>query len=264
MTLGLWLVVASAALAQQPILEVRVPGGAQTLVQARLTEDGVLELPIEPLRELTGEDLGDAAYLSLAALRSRLGPGVEVHYDAQRALVRIQDPTGRLAATRALLDESRAESLSRPREFSLGGPYGSLTTDTGGGSLVAGGWNFGRLALGGAYSTESGQRWNVAVRPLERMYVTYQDGDRFASRIGVRWAGGPTFLETSYAPGTGDLRGRAATSLGAWTLYAQEDGTAAISYTADVQLTLGRTPDGFVTRISYGRYPSPLTVPRVR
>jgi len=255
---------ASEGLAQQPILEIRLPGVGQRLVQARLTADGILKLPTEPLRELTGEDLGDATYLSLASLRSRLGPGVDIEYDTRRALVRIHDPLGRLAAKRAQFDRRRAEDLSRPREFSLGGPYGSLTTDIGGGSIVQGGWNFGRLALGGAYSTESGHRWDASVRPFDRIYVTYQDGERFASRLGVRWAGGPTFIETSYAPGTGDLRARAATSLGPWTFYAQDDGAAAISYTSDVQLTLGRTPEGFVTRVSYGRYPSALSVPRVR
>jgi hypothetical protein len=251
-------------MAQQPILEIRLPGVGETLVQARLTDDGTLELPAEPLRELTGEDVGDAPYLSLASLQAQLGPGVDVVYDPRRALVQIRDPLGRLAASRARFDELRAENISRPREFLLGGPYGSLTTDIGGGSLVEGGWNFGRAALGGAYSTESGYRWDVSVQPLNRVYVTFQDGERFDSRLTVRWAGGPTFVETSYAPATGDFRARAATSLGPWTFYAQDDGGAAITYTGPVQLTLGRTTDGFVTRVAYGRYPSPLSIPYVR
>lgn len=256
--------VSSTAYAQQPIIEVSLPGVGQVLVQARLAEDGMLELPVEPLRELIGEELGKAAYLSLPSLQSRLGPGVDLEYDNRRALVRIRDPLGRLAASRALFDRRRAEDRSRPQEFVLGGPYGTLTADFEGASLVEGGWNFGRLAFGGAHSTESGSRWNASVRPLRRLYLTYQDGERFGPRIGARWAGGRTFVETSYSPETGDLLARAATSRGPWTFYAREDGTAAISHASVVQVTLGRTPDGVVTRVSYGRNPSPLSVPRVR
>ena len=264
MALGLLLVMVSAAAAQQPILEVRLPGVGEILVQARLTEDGILELPVEPLEELTGEEFGGMDFLSIPALQSHLGPGILVDYDSSRALVRIRDSAGRLAATRASYDRRRAESRVRPDGFLIGGPYGSLTTEFGGGSLVDGGWNFGRFAVGGSHSTESGSRWNVSVEPYRRTFLTYQDGDRYGPRFGLRWVGGPTFFEATYSPDEGDWSARAATSAGPWTFYLQEDGAASISHTSTVQVTLGRTADGIVTRLSYGRYPSPLSVPRLR
>lgn len=263
LALALLVAPVSPSIAQQPILEVSLPGVGQTLVQARLTEEGVLELPVEPLRELTGEALEGSEYLSIPSLQDLLGPGVAVEYDSRRAVVRIRDTMGRLAATRGLFDRRRAEQRARPEGFVLGGPYGSFTTEFGGGSRVEGGWNFGRLVLGGAHSTETGSRWNASVEPFRRTYLTYTDGDRYGPRFGLRWAGGPTFLEAAYSPEDGDWEARAATSVGPWTFYVQEDGSAAVSHTSVVQVTLGRTPDGFVTRLSYGRLPSPLSLPRV-
>jgi hypothetical protein len=261
--LSLLTASASAGRAQQPILEVSLPGVGQTLVQGQLTEDGVLELPTAPLEELTGEELGDVAYVSLPALRSALGAGVEIEYDSRRALIRISDPMGRLAATRRLYDQRLASGQGRPTSFLLGGPYAVLTAESGGRSLFEGGWNFGRVSVGVAQSTETGPRWNASVRVLQRAYLSYQDAEGRGPAFGLRWAGGRTFVETVYAPETEDFRARAATSLGPWTFYAQEDGTAAISHRSVVQVTVGHTPEGFATRLSYGRHPSPLSVPRV-
>lgn len=261
--LCLSLTVAPAVPAQQPILEVELAGVSRTLVQGRMTDEGVLELPTAPLEELTGEDLGEAEYVSLPGLDGLLGPDIGVHYDPRRAVVRIQDPLNRLVATRRLFDRRQAEVRSRPSEFLLGGPYAAATVDSEGRNLVEGGWNFGRFAVGLARSTETGLRWNASARLLERTYLTYQDADTRGQQLGVRWAGGSTFADVVWAAETGDFRARMATTVGPWTVYLQEDGTAAVSHRSDVQVTVGRTPDGFVSRVSYGRSPSPLSVPRV-
>ena len=263
MALGLLLSADVPGHAQQPILEIEIAGVGQTLVQARLTEDGVLELPVAPIGELSGEDFDDRDWISLTELRTVLGPAVEIEYDARRALIRIRDPMARLAATQAQYDRRKSESAARPASFLLSGPYAALTAELDGGSLFEGGWNFGSASVGGAYSTESGARWDASVRLLDRAYVTYRDAESRAAAFGFRWSGGPTFFETNYAPESGDFRARAAASLGPWTFYVQEDGTATVSHRSVVQVTVGRSPDGFVTRLSYGRHPSPLSVPRV-
>lgn len=262
--LGFLTALGSTGSAQQPILAIRVPGVGQTLVQARLDGDGVLLLPTEPIEGLTGEEVGEDAYLSLASLRTVLGPAVDIDYDSRRAVLRIRDPMGRLAATRALFDRRKAEGEARPVDLLFGGPYAALTTEVGGGTLVEGGWNFGPLAVGAARSTQSGLRWNASLRVLRQAYLTYVDTDDRGPSFGARWAAGPTFVGTSYTPGAGDLRVRAATSVGPWTFYVQDDGTASVSHRSVVQVTMGQTSDGFVTRLSYGRHPSPLAVPRVR
>lgn len=256
--------IGSTGSAQQPILEINVPGVGQALVQAQLDEDGVLFLPTAPIAELTGEELGENAYLSLASLRAALGPGVDINYDSRRAVLRIRDPMGRLAATRALFGRRKAEKEARPVDLLLDGPYAALTTEVGGGTLVEGGWNFGALAVGAARSTQSGLRWNASLRVLRQAYLTYVDTEDRGPTFGARWAAGPTFVGTSYTPGVGDLRVRAATSVGPWTFFVQDDGTASVSHRSVVQVTVGHTPNGFVTRLSYGRHPSPLVVPRVR
>lgn len=262
--LGMVIVAAPAGYAQQPILEVRLTGVGQTLVQARLSEDGVLELPADALEELTGEDLGKVRYVSIPALTRLLGPGVLLDYDANRALLLIRDSLGRLPATRAAFKSREARSRAQPTGFLVDGPYGSLTTESAGGRLIEGGWSFDRFAVGGAHSTESGFRWNASARLFERAYLTYDDGDGpRESRFGLRWAAGRTLLQGSYTPESGDLRAQAATSLGPWTLFLRQDGTAALSHRSVVQVTVGRTPDGVVTRVSFGRYHSPLAVPRI-
>lgn len=250
--------------AQEPILEVRLENVGQTLVRARLTPNGMIELPAAPLEELTGEDLGDAEYLSLPSLSELLGPQVEVEYDPRRALLLIRDLLGGLAATRALHARRQAVAQTRPRNFSGAGPFGSLTAELDGGRLIEGGWSFGRVAAAAGHSTESGARWGVSGRFLSQTYVTYDDGERRDPRLGLRWAGGRTFVNGSYVPAEGDLHLQAATSLGPWTAVFQEDGSAALSYRAGVQITLARTPDQYVTRISFGRNPSPFSFPRVR
>jgi hypothetical protein len=260
--IGMELAGADFAHAQQPILQVRLNGVGATLVQARLSGDGTLELPLAPLEELTGEELGDAEYVSLPALGVLLGPAVELDYDPRRALLSILDTLGGLAATQTLFARREAESRTRPGEFRIGGPFGSLTTDLEGARLIEGGWNVGRFVVGGAHSTESGTRWSASARLLDQAYLTYDGGERRDPRFGMRWAGGPTFVQGSYSADDG-LQAQVASTLGPWAVFLRDDGSAALTYRAGVQVTVGRTPDGAVTRISFGRNPSPFTVPRV-
>lgn len=257
---------AVSCLAQQPILEVRLAGVGQILVQGRLTSDGTLELPVAPIEELTGEDLGEMPFLSIETLSEALGPQVEVDYDPRRALLLLRDPLGSLAATQELRDIRQAEARGTPANVFSGGPYGALTADIDGDRLLEGGWSFGWLALSAAHSTLSGGRWGLSVRPLPRTWLTYGDSEEGNARFGLRWAGGRTFVRTSYVPATEKFRGQAATSFGRWTAFLQEDGSAALTFRTprSGQITVARTPDQYSTRLSFGRNPSPFNLPVVR
>lgn len=257
-------VLSSPAMAQQPLVEVRLEGVGSVLVQGQLTSQGLLEVPIAPLEELTGERLGDSDYLTLGLLSRALGPQVDVDYRPRLALLVLRDPLRTLAATRSRLQRQQAEARGRPSGLLAPGWYGALTADERGERLVQGGWTGGRFAVQAIHSTLSGARWSLSARPFSRLWLTYEDGERGRASYGLRWAAGRTFVRASYVPGSDDLRGQAGASLGPWTAFVQEDGSAALTWTGPFNVTLARTPDGVATRLVIGRRSPPFILPRVR
>lgn len=255
------------ALAQRPVLEVRLDGVGDVLVEGRLTPGGVLELPAAPIEALTGARLGEGDFLSLDALSRTLGPQVVVEYDPRLALLRLRDPSRSLPATRARYQELAAAARSSPNNTYGRGPFSAVTADSDGEGLVEVGWNFGRFAINATRSTLGGDRWGIAVQPLSRTWIAYQEIEGRDRSVAVRWAGGRTFARASYATALEALRGQAGVSAGPWTVFLQRepsDWSAALSFRGPMDITLARSNDKFTTRVSIGRTSSPFMLPRVR
>lgn len=246
---------------------MRLDGLESVLVQGRLTPGGTLEVPIPPLEELTGEELSDEPFLSLAALSYALGPQVEVEYDPRRALLAIRDPFRSLSAMKALVDRRHAEARGLPPEVFAGGFYGSITADSDEDRLVEGGWSFGWVAVSAAHSTITGGAWGLSVQPISGTWLSYGDSEKGSASFSLRWFGGRTFARAAYAVDTEDLGAQAGISLGSWTGYVQreqQDWSGAVTLRGPVNFTVARMPDRLTTRVSFGRHPSPFSLPRVR
>lgn len=264
LTLVLWT---TPALAQRPVLEVRLDGVGDVLVEGRLTPGGILELPAAPIEALTGARLGEADFLSLEALSRALGPQVAVEYDPRLALLRLRDPSRSLPATRARYQELAAEARASPSNIYGRGPFSTVTADSDGEGLVEAGWNFGRLAINATHSTLSGNRWGVAVQPLARTWLSYEESEGRGRFVAVRWAGGRTFARASYSTAPEAVRGQVGASAGPWTVFLQReprDWSAALTFRGPMDITVAHTNDQFTTRIAFGRTSSPFMLPRVR
>jgi len=259
------LVSAPKACAQQPILELRVDGIGRTIVQGRLSSDGVLEIPTEPIQELTGEDLAGVPFISIDDLRGVFGPQVDVHYDPRRAMLTIRDPFGVLVASRELRESLRARAAVEPSAAWSQGPYAALTTDWND-QVYEAGWSFGRLSVGGAHSSFSGTQWGASLRAHRQLWLTYVRHRMGGSDVGVRWAGSGTFVRASYDTTRRDVAFQAAATLESFTAYVRDDGGTALSYRIphSGMVTVARTTDGFTTRVSIGRPQSPFSIPMVR
>lgn len=255
------------ALAQRPVIEVRLEGVGDVLVEGRLTPGGVLEVPAAPIETLTGARIEEDDFLSLDALSRALGPQVVVEYDPRLALLRLRDPSRSLPATRTRYEELTAEARATPSNIYGRGPFSAVTADSRGESLVEAGWNFGRLAINASHSTLSGNRWGVAVQPLSRTWLSYEASDGRGSFVAVRWAGGRTFARASYSTALEAARGQLGASAGPWTVFLQReprDWSAALTFRGPMDITAAHTNDQFTTRIAFGRTASPFMLPRVR
>lgn len=258
---------ATPAVAQRPVLEVRLDGVGNVLVEGRLTPGGVLELPAAPIEALTGARLGEGDFLSLDALSRTLGPQVVVEYDPRLALLRLRDPSRSLPATRARYQELAAEARGSPNNFYGRGPFSAVTADSDGEGLVEAGWNFGRFAVNATHSTLSGDRWGVAVQPLARTWLSYEESEGRGRFMAVRWAGGRTFARASYATAVEAVRGQIGASAGPWTVFLQReprDLSAALTFRGPMDITVAHSNDQFTTHVAIGRSSSPFMLPRVR
>lgn len=237
------------------------------LVEGRLTSDGVLEVPVAPIETLTGARLGEGDFLSLDALSRTLGPQVVVEYDPRLALLRLRDPSQSLPATRARYQELAAEARASPSNIYGRGPFSAVTADSHGESRVEAGWNFGRLAINASHSSLSGNRLGVAVQPLARTWLSYEESDGRGRFVAVRWAGGHTFARASYSTSLEAVRAQVGASAGPWTVFLQReprDWSAALTFRGPMDITAAHTNDQFTTRIAFGRTASPFMLPRVR
>jgi hypothetical protein len=263
---ALLLVVASPALAQRPVLEVRLEGVGHVLVEGRLSSGGLLELPTAPIHELTGASLGGLEFMSLDELARTLGAHISVEYVPRLALLVIRDPARSLPASRARFESLTAASRATPAEVFGRGPFGSLTADSDGERFAEGGWNLGRVAVNGSHSTLSGSRWGAAVRPLGRMWISYQASDRRGSSVNALWAGGRTFARAAYNSDVGRLQGQIGTNIGRLTVFLQRepsDWSTAVTVRGPLAVTIAHTDDRFSSRVSFGRIMSPFTLPRI-
>lgn len=261
------LAVATPVAAQRPILEVRLGGLAQVVVEGRLTADGVLELPREPLEDLTGEDLGEARFLSLQVLSRALGPQVSIDYQPRQALLIIRDPSYSLAANRRRMDRLAAESRAAPDVIFGRGPFGSVTLDARGERSVEAGWQQGRIAVHLMESTLSGTRWGVAAQPLSSTWVAYEHGGPGGGSLSARWVSGRTFARAAYATEQTRLVAQFGTSVGPVSTFVQgldREWGAAVTIRGPMDLTVAHLDDIFTARVSYGRVLSPFILPRVR
>lgn len=259
-------IAASPALAQRPVLEVRLDGVGHVLVEGRLSPGGLLELPTAPIHELIGASLGGAEFMSLDELSRTLGTQVSVEYVPRLALLVIRDPGRTLPASRARFESLSAASRATPAEVFGRGPFGSIVADSEGDRLVEGGWNFGRVAVNASHSTLSGSRWGAAVRPLGRMWLSYQAGEQGGSSVSALWAGGRTFARAAYSSEVGKMRGQLGTTLGRVTVFLQrepDDWSTAVTVRGPVALTIAHSDDRLSSRISFGRTMSPFTLPRI-
>lgn len=258
--------MASPALAQRPVLEVRLDGVGHVLVEGRLTAGGLLELPSTPIQELTGANLGGAEFMSIDDLSRALGAQVGVEYVPRLALLVIRDPGRTLPASRARFESLTAASRATPTEVFGRGPFGSIAADSDGDRLVEAGWNLGRVAVNGSHSTLSGSRWGAAVRPLPRMWLSYQRSELSGSSLNALWAGGRTFARAAYSSDVGKVRGQVGTTVGPVTLYLQrdrDDWSTAVTWRGPVAMTVAHSDERLSTRISFGRTMSPFTLPRI-
>lgn len=260
------LAAASPALAQRPVLEIRLDGVGHVLVEGRLSSEGLLELPTAPIHELIGANLGGAEFMSLDELSQTLGAQVSVEYIPRLALLVIRDPGRSLPASRARFESLTASSRATPAEVFGRGPFGSIVADSDGDRLVEGGWNLGRVAVNGSHSTVSGNRWGAAVRPFGRMWLSYQNSERSGSSVNALWAGGRTFARAAYSSHIGKVRGQVGTTVGRLTLFLQgepDDWSTAVTVRGPVVVTIAHSDDRLSSRISFGRTMSPFTLPRI-
>lgn len=270
----LLLLSPAAAVGQEVLIEVRYPR-VQRQVLIRASHDsasGALTLPTDPLAELTGEDLpGDR--LTLGQLRRVLGPGVRVEYDPNRAVVYIRDPQGQLSAARQARQRRRANSRAQAGvgfQRTAGGPWSVLTADGAGDARVRAGWQLGRVSVFGSHSTIGDPTWGASVQPFGRTYISYHHGVSRDPRLSLRTAPGPAFLSVRADPTdpAGTVSGRAALSVGRWTVFATDDARGALTYDArSFTLTAGgdpRHPRSLTVRLGLGRDHSHLSIPTLR
>ncbi|HSM36076.1 MAG TPA: hypothetical protein VK837_06730 [Longimicrobiales bacterium] len=258
---------ADPCLAQTPVLQVRLGAVGEVLVEGRLTSNGVLQLPVDPLEELTGKELGDTEFLSMDELARALGPQVEVVYDPRRALLTLADPFGTLPASRARMEQGTASARATPGLVYGRGLFSTLTADEDGESSVEAGWNFGRVAFNLARSSRTGDRLGLAVQPFRSTWLSLEAREASDTRLGARWATGRSFVRTSYSMDEAMLRGQVGTGVGPWTFYVQrepDDWGAAVTYTGPATVTLARAHEQLRARVSFGRTTSPFSIPGVR
>lgn len=259
------LFAAERALGQEPLVEVRLNGVGTELVQGRMDARGRLQLPVGPLEDLTGEDLGPGSWLDLETLQDRLGPQVRVEYRPRQALVVVHDTYDVLAASESDRAEAEAAARSEPPDLQSG-PWATAVTD-GRDASVRAGFDVWRLTASATYSTVNSHRWTLSARPLDRVWVSYRDGIEFDPRLSLRASRGPFFGTASVNVETRQVDGRASAVLGPFTVFGTTSRTGGVGFRGDeFSVVLGRSADDrYLVRTSIGaRRFSTVAVPRIR
>jgi hypothetical protein len=147
------------------------------------------------------------------------------------------------------------------------GFFSTVTADDDGESRVEAGWNFGRVALNLARSSLTGDRLGLAIRAFPATWISLEAGDAPDTRLGARWATGRSFVRTTYSVDEEILRGQAGTGVGSWSFFVQRepgDWSGAVTYSGPATVTVARGQEQLRARVSFGRTPSPFSMPRVR
>lgn len=256
--------------AQQPdsasidslLVEVRLTGVGSVVVLARM-QDGTLYLPAGPIHELAGLEEPPLGLLSLDELGRLLQVGAR--WLPRQLVVELRDQFQRLPATRARMDQLRAEAASRSAlalETRRRGLFGGVTVDDRRETLLdlgySLGWAFGRLG----HSSLSGTAWSLGANPVSPLWLAYAHRERGGGRLSARLALQRTWLSAEYQGG--DIEVSGASALGPIVVFASSRDRFAITWRGDVDVQVGHARDRSAVRVSFGPIdPSPLSIPSV-
>jgi len=249
----------------QVLVAVELLGVHARTIEARYAlPDSTLELPAGELRELFGVTV-PVPWVALPALEAAY-PSVMFTWIPRELRLLVQDPREVLPASRdaraALLRRAQSANPFAYRAFA--GPFGAVTADDSGRSLLELGYSLrGRASVTGSYLPAAHRGlWTAAVTPWSALSLSISGDARVQSATG-RLAIGPTWAFATWSAGAVQLDGLVA--LGPVAIFASSRHSYLVTLTrAGVAVQAGRTPQQTTVRLSFGpQLASPFLVPVV-
>jgi hypothetical protein len=256
----LFLLMAVVVPPDSLLVDVRLLGVGDVMVEATMTDDSGLVLAAPPVFALLGLGVPPTATVALDAIRRRY-PIVTFAWLPRELALIIEDPRGVLPATATA--RSAIERVARGAFTALSGPFATLTGDDRGRSAAEAGYTWrGRVAVSARRPAVGPATWAATLAPSPALVAGVTGADRRVTSATWRLALGPAWAFTTWAPG-GRLAFDGLVAVPHAALFASTRDVYVLTIlTAPLGVQLGRSGSHITARVTYGPVgPSPFVVP---